>query len=107
MELDDTKQFADFLRQSGLEGVVILDNQGNVLSANRAAESLLGYGVGELTNIHVSEFWGGGTSLPRPHAERTRPEPARPRDEELTRRNGEALPVALAVSPLSLSLIHI
>ena len=101
VELDDTKQFADFLRQSGLEGVVILDNQGNVLSANRAAESLLGYGVGELTNIHVSEFWGGGTSLPRPHAERTRPEPARPRDEELTRRNGEALPVALAVSPLS------
>ena len=101
VQLDDTKQFADFLRQSGLEGVVILDNQGNVLSANRAAESLLGYGVGELTNIHVSEFWGGGTSLPRPRAERTRPEPARPRDEELTRRNGEALPVALAVSPLS------
>ena len=82
--IDDTKQFADFLRQSGLEGVVVLDNQGNVLSANRAAESLLGYGVGELTNIHVSEFWGGGYSLPRPHSERTRPEPARPRDEELT-----------------------
>ena len=101
VETDNTKQFAAFLRHSGLEGVVILDNQGNVLSANRAAESLLGYGVGELTNIHVSEFWGGGYSLPRPLSERTRPEPARPRDEELTRRNGEALPVALAVSPLS------
>ena len=99
--IDDTKQFADFLRQSGLEGVVVLDNQGNVLSANRAAESLLGYGVGELTNIHVSEFWSGGYTLPRPLAERTRPEPARPHDEELTRRNGEALPVALTVAPLS------
>jgi len=101
VETEYTKQFADFLRHSGLEGVVILDNQGNVQSANRAAESLLGYGVGQLTNIHVSEFWGGGLSLPRALPERTRPEPARPREEELTRRNGEVLPVALTVSPLS------
>ncbi len=101
METDYTTQSADFLRLSGLEGVVVLDNQGNVLSANRAAESLLGYGVGQLTNMHVSEFWAGGFSLPRATPDRTRPEPARARDEELTRRNGEVLPVALSVAPLS------
>lgn len=100
VETDYTKQFADFVRHSGLEGVVLLDSKGNVQSANRAAESLLGYGVGQLTNIHVSEFWAGGWSLPRATTERTRPEPARPRDEEVTRRNGEVLPVALTVSPL-------
>ena len=55
MDTDDTKQFADFLRHSGQEGVLVLDNKGNVLSANWTAESLLGYGVGQLTNIHVSE----------------------------------------------------
>ena len=99
METDYTTQSADFLRLSGLEGVVVLDNQGNVLSANRAAESLLGYGVGQLTNIHVSEFWASGFSLPRATPERTRPEPVRARDEELTRRNGEVLPVALTVAP--------
>ncbi|MBP6787322.1 MAG: PAS domain-containing protein, partial [Candidatus Promineofilum sp.] len=100
MDTDDTKQFADFLRHSGQEGVLVLDNKGNVLSANRTAESLLGYGVGQLTNIHVSELWAGGFALPRATTERTRPEPARVREEELTRRNGEVLPVALTVAPL-------
>jgi signal transduction histidine kinase len=62
-----------------------------------------------LTNIHVSEFWAGGYTLPRATreqatreqatTERTRPEPARARDDELTRRNGERLPVALTVAP--------
>ena len=105
MDTDDTKQFADFLRHSGQEGVLVLDNKGNVLSANRTAESLLGYGVGQLTNIHVSELWAGGFALPRASreqatTERTRPEPARAREEEFTRRNGEVLPVALTVAPL-------
>ena len=105
MDTDDTKQFADFLRHSGQEGVLVLDNKGNVLSANRTAESLLGYGVGQLTNIHVSELWAGRFALPRASreqatTERTRPEPVRAREEEFTRRNGEVLPVALTVAPL-------
>jgi len=100
VETDYTKQFADILRHNGLEGVVLLDGNGNVLSANRTAESLLGYGVGQLTNLHVSEFWAGGFSLPRATTQRARPEPARSRDEELTQRNGELLPVALTVAPL-------
>ena len=78
-----------------MEGVLVLDNQGNVLSANRAAESLLGYGVGQLTNIHVSELWAGGYTWPRPTNERPRA-----REEELTRRNGEILPVSLSVAQL-------
>jgi signal transduction histidine kinase len=54
-----------------------------------------------LTNIHVTEFWAGGYGLPRATTERTRPEAARARDEDLTRRNGEVLPVALSVDPLA------
>jgi PAS domain S-box-containing protein len=103
VETDNTKQFADFLRHSGQEGVLVLDNKGNVLSANRAAELLLGYGVGQLTNIHVSEFWTGGYTLPRATTERTRPEPERAREEELRRRNGEVLPVALSAAPFGAS----
>ena len=105
MDREYTLLFPDILHHRDMEGVLVLDNQGNVLSANRAAESLLGYGVGQLTNIHVSELWAGRFALPRASreqatTERTRPEPARVREEELTRRNGEVLPVALTVAPL-------
>ena len=57
MDREYTLLFPDILHHRDMEGVLVLDNQGNVLSANRAAESLLGYGVGQLTNIHVSELW--------------------------------------------------
>jgi len=90
-----TLLFPDILHHRDMEGVLVLDNQGNVLSANRAAESLLGYGVGQLTNIHVSELWAGGYTWPRPTNERPRA-----REEELTRRNGESLPVSLSVAQL-------
>ena len=118
MDREYTLLFPDILHHRDMEGVLVLDNQGNVLSANRAAESLLGYGVGQLTNIHVSELWAGGYTWPRPTNERPRA-----REEELTRRNGESLPVSLSVAQLgelasppgqtgdaqllSLSLIHI
>lgn len=96
METEYALQFSDFLRHSGLEGVLVLDKKGKVLSANRAAESLLGYGAGQLTNMYFSDFWAAR----RPLAERTREaEPGR-RDTDLLRRNGEALPVSIAATTI-------
>ena len=79
-----------------MEGVLIVSEQGKILSANRAAEALLGYGAGELTNLYFSDFLAGSHPLRRFLAERSRP-----RDAELVRRNGETVPVSLAASALS------
>ena len=96
-------QLLDVLRARGLaggaEGVLHLDKKGKVLSANRAAESLLGYGAGQLTNTYFSDFWAGSYPLRRLMPERSRPEQARSQDAELTRRDGELLPVSLTVAP--------
>ncbi len=95
METEYVVQFSDFLRRHGMEGVLVVTEQGKILSANRAAESLLGYGAGELTNLYFSDFLAGSHPLRRFLAERSRP-----RDAELLRRNGETVPVSLAVSAL-------
>ena len=96
MESEYAGDFAEFLRRHGMEGVVIIDAEGKILSANRTAESLLGYGAGQLTNLYVSDVWSGIRSPGRGAAERPRPQ-----DVELTRRNGEPLAVTLDVSPLN------
>ncbi len=75
---------------------MLLDADGIVRWANRAAESLLGYGAGQLTNLSLVDFWAGKYPLARVLAER-----ARPADGELRRRNGESLPVALAAAPVA------
>lgn len=111
VETEYTLPFQDVLREHELQGVLVVDKNGKILSANRAAESLLGYGAGQLTNMHLAEFWAGGLPAARASSERTlgertlgeraRPEPARAHDGALTQRNGQSLAVELAVSPLS------
>ena len=116
VETEYTLPFQDVLRERELQGVLVVDKNGKILSANRAAESLLGYGAGQLTNMHLAEFWAGGLPAARASSERTlgertpgertpgeraRPEPARAHDGALTRRNGQSFAVELAVSPLS------
>jgi len=75
-------------------GVLVLDKKGKVLLANRAAESLLGYGAGQLTNMQFTDFWAGSYPL-----RRLLPERSRPQEGELTRRNGETLAVSVTVAP--------
>ena len=75
---------------------MVLDRYGKILSANRVAESLLGYGAGQLTNMHFSDVWLGSYTSSRTPAER-----ARPQEVDLVRRNGDRLPVSLAVTPLN------
>jgi len=91
-------QFSDFLRRHSMEGVVVLDRHGKILSANRAAESLLGYGAGQLTNLHFSDVWLGNYPPARPAPER-----ARSHEVELVRRNGDTLSVSLAATPMAVS----
>lgn len=95
MEIAYAEQFSDLLRRQGMEGVLVLSESGKILSANRTAEALLGYGAGQLTNLHVTDFWKGKyaplRALPVHH---------RLQEGEFTRRNGDSLPVAVAINPL-------
>ncbi len=95
METEYAVQFSDFLRRHGMEGILVLAENGKILSANRAAETLLGYGAGQLTNLYFSDVWAGSYPLTR-----FLPERLRPQDGEMVRRNGEALPVTVALSPV-------
>ena len=95
METAYVGRFSDFLRRHGMEGVLVLAENGKILSANRAAEALLGYGAGQLMNLSIAELWQGYNGSSRGAADWTRPH-----DVELTRRNGEALPASVAVAPL-------
>lgn len=96
MEIVQTEPFPDFLRRHGLEGVLVLAENGKILSANRAAESLLGYGAGQLTNLSITDFYKDYRPLGRATAEW-----ARERAAELVRRDGEPLPVSVVVSPVA------
>lgn len=95
MEIAYADQFSDFLRRHGLEGVLVLAENGKILSANRTAESLLGYGAGQLTNLNITDFWKANHLPSRGRADKWRSQ-----DGEFTRRNGESLPVAVAITPL-------
>jgi signal transduction histidine kinase len=96
VETEYAAQFSDYLRRHGLEGVVVVAGNGKILSANRVAESLLDYGAGQLTNLNFSDVWVGSYPPSRTSLERSRPQ-----ETELIRRNGEALPVSLAVTPVN------
>ena len=89
------------------EGVVALDESGIVTFANPAAESLLGWGRGELVGREIAEsvdpesrVVGGGNAewvhLPRLRAGET----LRIDEHVVTRRDGAPLDVALTASPV-------
>lgn len=95
METAYGAQFADFLRRHGMEGVLVLAQNGKILSANRAAESLLGYGAGQLTNLSITDLWHGYNGTSRGAADWSRSQ-----DVELTRRNGQTLTASVSVAPI-------
>lgn len=91
METAYVNQFSDGFRSFDLEGILVLDGNGKILSANRAAELLLHYGAGQLTNLFLSDIWKG-----RPSSEQTRRQAA-----ELLCKDGEILPVSITMSPVN------
>lgn len=96
MDIESAVQISDFLRRNGMEGVLLLASDGKILSANRAAESLLGYGAGQLTTMQISDIWRD--SFPWSRALQDRPQP---QDAGLTRHNGDTLAAAVTLSPLA------
>ncbi|MCA9868634.1 MAG: PAS domain-containing protein [Anaerolineae bacterium] len=95
MEIVQTEPFPDLLRHLGLEGILVLAENGKILSANRAAESLLGYGAGQLTNLSIIDLYEGYHPSGRATADW-----ARSRAADLVRRDGEPLPVSVVVAPM-------
>lgn len=95
MEIAYAAQLSDLLRRQGMEGVLLLNENGKILSANRTAEALLGYGAGQLTHLQLNDFWKGDYPSLRTQAGRPRSQ-----DVELIRRDGQSLPVSVAITPI-------
>lgn len=89
-------QSADALRHTLAEGVLILDEQGVIRYADQSAESFLGYGAGQLTNVSFSGLWASRSPVPLSTVDKPRAF-----EGELTRRNGEIIPASVTVAPLS------
>ncbi len=92
MEVEYALEVVDYLRQAVSEGIVIVDAEGHVRLANQAAESILGYGPGQLTSVQLPDVWSAGLS---------RTSRARPVEIELRARDGAAVPVSVVSAPLS------
>lgn len=89
------ERLAGYLRDSRVAGVLVISDEGRVLSANATAESMLGYGVGELINTSLADLWAANS----PHL-RNKSEQPRTLDGELRRRNGDLFPATLTLTPL-------
>jgi len=79
------------------EGLVIVDNQGKIITINNALCKLLGYGPDELQGKEVSiflDFNQHSESKISDNASATQ------RDYILSAKNGDLIPVILAISPL-------
>lgn len=85
-------QLVDYLRRNVAEGMLVLDRGGQITAANRAAETILGYGPGQLTSLFFSDLWWSRPLQLLPRSHRV--------DAEFVRQDGEPVPVSVAISPL-------
>lgn len=83
--------------QSMAEGVLILDEHGVVLSADRVAAALLGYEPENLIGCHSEAFWPEELPLPGQAPAET----IRCTNTTLRAQDGRPVPVMLAVTPIS------
>lgn len=79
----------------GSDAFLIIDSKGRILSASRAAGSLLGYELGAITTMQLTDLW-----YARPPLGWTRND-GRPQVADLAHASGEALPVRLTAVPLA------
>lgn len=93
VEKSGPKQLFEHLRHDVAEGLLIIDKNHVIQSANPAAESLLGYESGQLTSLSFHDLWP-----------MSRPQPAVSLDKagvyeaDLRQRSGGTVPVSVAVS---------
>lgn len=86
-------QLLQHLRQDVAEGLLIIDANDVIQSANAAAESLLGYGSGQLTSLSFHELWPVNRSQPPISLDKSGTYEA-----DLYRYNGGTVPVSVTVA---------
>ncbi len=90
-------QLLEQLRHDGTEGLLLIDANDVIQSANPAAELLLGYESGKLTSLSFHELW----PLSRSHSPISLDKPGT-YEADLRRYNGGTVPVSVTVaSPFS------
>ncbi len=96
-ELSAVKRFNESVLQNMTNGLLVVDTDGRVSLANRAAEEILGYGEGELIEKGFREVLGQGASVVQEGLERG---VVARGEAEVAKRGGGKVPLALSVSPL-------
>jgi PAS domain S-box-containing protein len=86
-------QLIEHLRHDVAEGLLLIDENNVIRSANPAAEALLGYGPGQLTSLSFDNLW----PLDRPQPA-VRLDKAGVYEASLRQTTGGTIPVSLAVS---------
>jgi signal transduction histidine kinase len=86
-------QLIEHLRHDVAEGLLLIDENNVIQSANLAAEALLGYGPGQLTSLSFDNLW----PVDRPQSA-VRLDKAGVYEASLRQTTGGTIPVSLAVS---------
>lgn len=89
-----SKDHLDNILHGMLDGLLVVDARGTIVTSNEAAGRLLGYQAAELIGRQVSAFFGAPTMAGQPETASS------PRESIAHARNGDNLPVLLSVSAM-------
>lgn len=93
-----TGLFFDQLTQTVSDGLLVVDEKGDISSANQAAAAILGYDSDSLVGRRVTEFWQDAPATALSKRSDELPEQM---TIKLRHRNGRFVPVTLTISPLA------
>jgi PAS domain S-box-containing protein len=101
--LRESESRANAIFESAIDGVITFDSDYMIETVNSAAENIFGYTAEELTRLHVHHLMLlGGTQRPGANAQDVAAPSTGLRLVTGWRRNGEAFPIELSVSPVKL-----
>lgn len=96
-QVQSTTHFYNHLKRNMAEGVLVLDDQGIVTSANRAAAAILGYEQDELVGRTYDAFW----SEELPPIRQVGLQESQHEGVTLKQFNGRSVPVNITITPVS------
>ncbi|MFQ5422181.1 MAG: nitrogen regulation protein NR(II) [Anaerolineae bacterium] len=94
-------QFSDRLTQHMTEGLLLLDDQGFVLSANPAMATILGGDVLDMVGRHYRDFWAKSLLPPEEMANGVVPNQQQRYETVLRGADGQAVPVSITISTMT------
>jgi two-component system sensor histidine kinase AtoS len=101
MELEDVKKYTENILASLTTGIVTVDLEGRVVTANAAAEMLTGYFAGEVVGRYCTELFRATPEIGELLMETLATHlPATSVPAALKRRSGATVPVEVSVAPL-------